>query len=172
MSAERRRSVAGLARLRQEAGEDRAILERCHGEASGLLAAGGDALGRSQLVHLAALLHAYYNAFETLVERIARELDGGVPTGERWHEALLLQATIEIPGVRPAIVDASLHDGLHALRKFRHFFRHSYGLELDPDKVVENAGRLVATHPRAMTGLEKFFAFLDDAIESLGKPEP
>ncbi|HVS62146.1 MAG TPA: hypothetical protein VMT85_01455 [Thermoanaerobaculia bacterium] len=85
MSPEERRAVAVLARLREEIANERSVQARCHTEALGFLGSAPEPLGRSELVHLAALIHAYYTAFEALVERVVRQLDLEVDP-DRVHE--------------------------------------------------------------------------------------
>ncbi len=34
---------------------------------------------------LSALLHSFYNGVETIMKRIAREVDGEAPRGGAWH---------------------------------------------------------------------------------------
>jgi hypothetical protein len=46
---------------------------------------------------------------------------------------------MEIEGVRPRLLSAELEQDLNELRAFRHFFRHAYGVELKPDRVVKVA---------------------------------
>lgn len=167
MSPEERRSVAALARLRQEIGADRALVARCHDELLGLQAEAVLPSDRSRLVHLAALVHAYYTGIETLLERVLRQLDGDLPAGERWHESLLVQAAAEIPGVRPAILDGGLRQELDALRRFRHFFRHAYGLDLDAALVHEEASRLRDVQDPLSKALDRFDDFLRRSMEDL-----
>ena len=87
---------------------------------------------RDKTIVLAVNLHAYYTALETALERIARLLDESVPAGPTWHVYLVSQMSTEIPSVRPAVLPGGAGAELHELRKFRHFFRSAYVLELDP----------------------------------------
>lgn len=44
---------------------------------------------------------------------------------------VLKRATTEIAGLRPALFSAEGYPSLDALRRFRHLFRHAYGLDLE-----------------------------------------
>jgi hypothetical protein len=115
------------------------------------------ALGRPELALLAVNLHGWYTALETALERIARLLDQSAPEGGSWHVDLLAQMKIDVPGVRPAAVPEIVMPRLHELRKFRHFFRNAYVLDLDPAQVRERAADLLrVAHPvaTALSGLQ------------------
>ncbi len=45
-------------------------------------------------------LHGFYSGLERIFELIATRVDTLKPTGENWHQALLVQMTTELPGVR------------------------------------------------------------------------
>ncbi len=115
----------------------------------------------------AVALHAWYTGLETLFERIARELDGAVPSGERWHRALLSQMTAEIPGVRPAVLDTALATELAALLAFRHFFRHAYAVSLDADRLSTELMRLERIEPAVSVRVEALMALLRAALAAL-----
>jgi hypothetical protein len=83
-------------------------------------------------------LHNLYSAFEQFFETIARFFENRIE-GERYHTDLLRRMKMEIEGIRPALISAEAFALLDELRRFRHFFRHAYAAELDPDKVEEIA---------------------------------
>ena len=55
-----------------------------------------------------SILHDFYNRVERVFVRIARELNGGVPRAEQWHRELIRNMALDIPAVRPAVIDAEL----------------------------------------------------------------
>jgi hypothetical protein len=124
---------------------------------------------RQDEVLVGAYLHAWYTGLETAIERIIREIDGAVPTGERSHRELLSQAMVEVRGARPAILSRSLHPELVALLSFRHFFRHAYGLSFDPMRLRADAERLLRIERAVAADLDGFDRFLDEALRSLGE---
>ncbi|MYK88601.1 MAG: hypothetical protein F4018_09830, partial [Acidobacteria bacterium] len=54
-----------------------------------------------------SMLHDFYSGIERVFVRIAEELNGGVPQGEQWHRQIVTDMSLEIPGVRPAVIDAA-----------------------------------------------------------------
>ena len=88
-------------------------------------------------------LHNLYSAFEQLFETVAHFFENQVE-GERYHTDLLRRMKLEIEGIRPALISDEAFTLLDELRRFRHFFRHAYTAELNPDRLEE----LVATARR------------------------
>lgn len=160
-------ALATLVRLKAEVDIDaRALDARAH-EIAALLAREGAAIGREPLIVLAVNVHGYYTALETLLERVARLFDESIPTGPTWHVDLVRQMTLELPKVRPAVVPSELAADLHELRKFRHFFRNAYVLELDADRTVEQARRVERIHPHLERSLRAFTDHLGATIDAL-----
>jgi hypothetical protein len=168
MSPEEARSEVVLRRLRTEIEADHETLGTLSADLEETLRRRGEEpIERVWLVYIATHVHAYYTALETLLGRVARDLDREVPTGERWHQELLWQLAIELPGRRPAVLERELLRDLEALLRFRHFFRHAYGLELDPARVREAADRLLRVHQPIHGSLLAFQRFLEQAEAEL-----
>jgi hypothetical protein len=89
-----------------------------------------------------------------------------VPEGDRWHRELLAQCTVEVPGVRPAVLPREMRQDLESLLAFRHFVRHAYGAELDPEKLAAEGQRLRLLAPGVAQALEVFGGFLNRALQS------
>ena len=49
-------------------------------------------------------LHGFYSGIERIFERLAVTIDGSLPIGENWHQALLVQMSKEVKGIRPAVI--------------------------------------------------------------------
>lgn len=116
---------------------------------------------------LAVDLHQYYTALESALERVARTVDGIVPSGPRSHDDLLRQAAHAIAGVRPAIVDSKTFGELTQLLAFRHFFRHAYLVELDWSRLEEHRARVGRTHPELQRGFAALTAHLVATLGAL-----
>jgi hypothetical protein len=88
-----------------------------------------------------SLDHAY-QAFEAILVRLERA--SGLPerTGTGWHQALLADAAVAIPGLRPPIFPAEAQADWDGLLRFRHFLRHAYVVDLDPSKLTGVRDRL------------------------------
>ena len=157
--------LARLARLRAELDVDLWALDARDAEVREILARWGEAgLFRAELVLVAVNLHGWYTALETLLERIARLLDDAVPEGPTWHADLLGQAAVELPTLRPAAIPTAALQDLHSLRRFRHFFRNAYVLDLDHALVRAQADILARSHPsvRAREGSRSRVGFAND----------
>ena len=161
--------LARLSRLLAEVAVDAAALTARAEETGELLVQWRKEgqLGRAELMLVAANLHGYYTALETLCERVARQLDENLPTGPTWHVDLLSQMQIEIPGLRPPVIAAEALDDLHELRKFRHFYRNAYVLEFDPTLVRGHAERLVRIQGPLAAALTAFRSHVERVVQRL-----
>lgn len=161
-------SLARLARLLRELDLDVGALAARAAECGDLLALGDQRpLSRPELVLLAVNLHGWYTGLETLLERVASLYDREVPSGSTWHADLLAQMGTTVPGWRPALVPEAVLGDLHELRRFRHFFRNAYVLELDPTRVRAQAERLRRVAPEVSAGIASFRGHLDEVISRL-----
>jgi hypothetical protein len=164
MSPEQAASAAALARLREEMKEDRAAMARRIRDLDEAEARLQRSAGDPAAMALAAwALHGWYTALETLLERVARQIDCDVPEGDRWHRELLSQMVAEVPGLRPSVIPREERASLESLLAFRHFVRHAYGVDLDAEKLGAEARRLRVAAPAVSKLLDAFDAFLDGA---------
>ena len=88
---------------------------------------------------MAYQLHNLYGAYEECFETVARFFENRIE-GARYHADLLRRMKIEIEGVRPSLLSECSYALLDELRRFRPFFRHAYGVELDVDRVERIVG--------------------------------
>ncbi|HMF34074.1 MAG TPA: hypothetical protein VKK79_21805, partial [Candidatus Lokiarchaeia archaeon] len=72
----------------------------------------GQELSKVDLRVLGSFLHDFYTCIERIFRRIAVKVDGDIPPGEAWHKDLLNQMSLEIPNLRPAVIDATLFEQL------------------------------------------------------------
>jgi len=80
-------------------------------------------------------LHGFYNGVEQIFGDIARTIDGGLPSGAEWHTSLLLQMTVEMGSLRPAVIEARTRQCLDEYRGFRHIVRNVYAFNLRPARL-------------------------------------
>ena len=92
-----------------------------------------------------SILHDFYGGVERVFVRIASELNGGVPRAEQWHRELVRNMTLEIPEVRPAVLDPALAEALGAYLRFRRLFRNVYGSVIEAERLHPLEERLPAT---------------------------
>lgn len=107
-----------------------------------------------------SILHDFYTGIERIFIRIADELNGGVPRSEQWHRQLLTDMTLELPGIRPAVVSKTLADSLGPFLRFRHLFRNLYGFVLDPERVREIESRLPGAYAHFVAEIELFLSWM------------
>lgn len=99
---------------------------------------------------------------------MATDVDGDLPSGSEWHRELLEQMDLEVPGVRPRLLDDATLSDLDLLRRFRHRVRHAYADPLDwveMEPVVDAAHR--ATESGLPRAIERLETPLRAAIEAL-----
>lgn len=107
-----------------------------------------------------SILHDFYNGIERVFVRIAEELNGGVPHGEQWHRQLVKDMSLEIPGVRPAVIDEELARSLGDFRRFRHVFRNVYGFALEDERMRPLEERLPAVLAAFRRQVGEFLAWI------------
>jgi predicted nucleotidyltransferase len=104
------------------------------------------------------LVHDFYSGAERIFERIAIRLGPGLPVGESWHILLLRAMESGAEGIRPAVIDHKLALRLVDYLRFRHLFSHTYGYELEWDKLSP-----------LIEGLEEMFKLLRQQLEEFVK---
>jgi hypothetical protein len=105
-------------------------------------------------------LHSFYGGVERLFTLVAGVIDGSVPTGEAWHQALLRQMAADVPALRPAVISATTLTLLDEYRAFRHVVRNVYTLHLDPARLE----RLIHEAPRALAQVHAELAAFADFL--------
>lgn len=173
MSPEQASAAAAIARLRGEIADDRAAMARRVGDLDEALRRLAPSPRDPAAIALEAwALHGWYTALESLLERVARQLDATVPAGERWHRELLTQAMVEVPGLRPAVLPRVLRPDLDELLALRHWLRHAYGADLDAARLATQAHRLRAIAAATTMALDEFDAFLAGALDAARGESP
>jgi hypothetical protein len=123
---------AAIQRLRAEIQNDRSAWSARVDELDPIDLSGGDP---GSLAQAAVALHHGYGAIESALERVARSVEGGLPTGRDWHVALLESMALDIEGVRPRVLSPESLRLLRSLLAFRHFFRHAYAVSLEAPRL-------------------------------------
>ena len=109
-----------------------------------------------------AILHDFYNAVERVFTPIARDLNGGIPRAEQWQPLLLNDMRLDIPEVRPPVIDASLAKALGEYLRFRHVFWNEGGSALTVQRLTPLEDRL----PETLATFERQVrAFLSRMVE-------
>lgn len=111
---------------------------------------------------LALRIHNIYNGMEQVWEDIALRVDGEKPGGDSTHAALLEQMMAS-SSRRPAMIAADELAAYDDLRRFRHLFRHSYGVDIRPTEVLEKFQTIrERVWPGFLSSLERLRSHLED----------
>jgi len=110
---------------------------------------------------LGSLLHDFYTGVEKVLQRIALQLDGGLPVGPDWHVQLLRRMTTPIDRTRPPVLDDKLSQTLSEYLRFRHVFRVVYGFELKREQLRKLAASLPQVFEALKAQLSNFLEFLE-----------
>ncbi len=97
------------------------------------------ALNALELAGLAAIIHGFYNGVENIIKHMSRNRNLALPLGDTWHRDLLDLS------VNEKLISSKLAADLREFLAFRHFFRHSYSFELNPEKIQPLLDKLIAT---------------------------
>lgn len=115
----------------------------------------------------AGYLYGFYNGLEKIFSLIAEHVDNFKSINETRHKELLNQMSLELQGFRPAVLTAELATVLADYLEFRHFFRHSYGFDLDWDELKPKAEKLKPTFEKLEAALQQFVVFLQAASKHI-----
>lgn len=117
---------------------------------------------RTYIESTALKLHNFYAGCERIFEKIADEVNGGVPKTPDWHLRLLRTMALEIPEVRPRILTSELADRLVDYLRFRHLVRNIYGFELEDDKMAPLVKEIESVYGDLKSQLQEALTFLEE----------
>jgi hypothetical protein len=164
MTGEPKRPVERFVRLAASIRGDIAAVGRVVEEAR---AAAADFAEREpplrELRGIGDIVHDFYTGIERVFEKVAPELNGGVPAGAAWHRELLRNMTLDLPGVRPPVLAVGTARALEEFLRFRHLFRNVYGFELDWARLPALLPRVPVVWDATREDLDRFLSFLDAA---------
>jgi hypothetical protein len=84
----------------------------------------------------AMVLHSFYNGIECMLILIFKHYDGQLPISNKWHMELLEKAFLS-DEKRKQIFTVELQKPLEEYLKFRHFVRHTYGFQLEWERMED-----------------------------------
>lgn len=106
-------------------------------------------------------LHDFYSGLERIFRQIAATVDDSVPGTPEWHRDLLRQMCIELPGLRPAVLQPETCEKLDEFMRFRHVVRNVYAFRLDAERIGRLVKEAQALLTQVTTQLMAFSAFLE-----------
>jgi hypothetical protein len=77
-----------------------------------------------------SFLQSFYNGIESIIMLIFKTLKENIPNDLYWHKKLF-EKTFESNEKRTAIFRNEYKEKFSEYLSFRHYFRHSYGYEID-----------------------------------------
>lgn len=113
------------------------------------------------------IVHDFYNAVERYLERVAIEMNGGLPAGADSHARLLAAMARDLKNVRPAVLRPEVKRRLDEYLRFRHLFRHRYGFELRWDRLVPLLQEIHALSADLRSDLVKFSDLISELANRL-----
>jgi hypothetical protein len=110
------------------------------------------------------LLHSFYNGCENIFNSIARFFENDLGP-QFWHKDLLKRMNLEIPGIRPKLIDDELYHLFDDFRAFRHKFRHLYSFQLDWERECIVARKFPVTVKKFKVQVTDFLKKMEQADE-------
>ena len=109
-------------------------------------------------------LHDVYSGLERLFKQIASIVDGNVPSSPEWHRELLQQMGLDLPKVRPPVLNSDSIERLDEYLRFRHVVRNVYTFSFDPERI----GRLVKELKPAFDKVRQELLLFANFLEKVG----
>lgn len=85
----------------------------------------------------AAFLAQFYGGVENILKRISKFYSIPLPTGDTWHMDLFKRFCTPSHRPLPVLFDELLSSDFAPFRKFRHVVYHSYGFQLEWERMKE-----------------------------------
>lgn len=105
-------------------------------------------------------LHGFYSGLERIFENIARTIDSSLPDGDQWHHDLLRQMSVDLPTMRPPVIQKETAVCLTEYLKFRHVVRNIYAFNFRSSSLSVLANDLHGCFDAVSTDLANFVSFL------------
>jgi len=84
----------------------------------------------------ALVLHSFYSGIENILVLIFKHYDEQLPNSNKWHMELLDKAFVSDKDRKQVFSNVS-QERLEEYLKFRHFVRHSYGFQLEWERMED-----------------------------------
>lgn len=120
----------------------------------------------NDLILVGYFLSGWYSNFEDIFLKITKEFENKIEDASRWHSELLYRMTLEIEGIRPAVISRKSMKYLDDLLKFRHVFRYSYAFELDWQKMSITIEKWRLGQNLIYKDIENFVNYLDQVAST------
>lgn len=109
----------------------------------------------------AAFLAQFYNGLENILKRISHFHGVPIPTSETWHIELFQRFSDPAYTDLPQLFDTGLAAALAPYRRFRHVAFHSYGFQLDWNRMSEGIENVQNIFDRIKDSLSAYLESID-----------
>lgn len=106
----------------------------------------------------AAFLAQFYNGIENILKRICISYEVRLPEGDNWHVALFKMFSQPSQSPLPTLFDDNLAETLAPYRRFRHVVFHSYGFQLEWNKMVHGIEEIEPVFTQFELAIKQFLA--------------
>ena len=113
----------------------------------------------------AAFLAQFYHGIENILKRISSYCNVVLPSGETWHTELFHRFCMPPYSGLPLLFDDRLAQALAPYRRFRHVALHSYGFQLEWDRLVDGLTNLSSVFADFQRAITTFLTGLDPSVE-------
>ena len=110
----------------------------------------------------AAFLAQFYNGVENILKRISLFCSISLPTSETWHVDLFKLFSEPNNSDLSLLLDDELALALSPYRRFRHVAFHSYGFEIDWDRMAEGVEQVGTIFERFKANLSDYLKTIDN----------
>ncbi len=106
----------------------------------------------------------FYTCIETFLFRVSQVFENNLDP-VKWHKELLYKMTLNIDGIRPAVLSHKSFISLDELLRFRHFRRYYFNFDYDWDKLDLIEKKYIQAQPSIQHDIETFKNFLQHLNE-------
>ncbi len=109
----------------------------------------------------ASFIAQFYGGVENILKRISRFYHVTLPQGDSWHIELFQRFCFPPYSTLPTLFDSDLAVELSQFRKFRHVVLHSYGFQIDWERMREGVFKIDSVFKHLYESLENFLDSID-----------
>jgi hypothetical protein len=103
----------------------------------------------------AMVLHSFYNGIENILVLFSKYYETELSTTYKWHQELLENAFLCCKNRKP-LLSSELQAQLEEYLKFRHFVRHSYGFQLEWERMEDLILKVESVWTKIKHNLQSF----------------
>lgn len=111
---------------------------------------------------LSSVVQSFYQGIESVLQTVAKRVDGHMPAGSDWHRKLLEQMVVG-RDQRPALISPATLGRLEPFLGFRHLARHTYPFLLEWGRMCHLVREMVPAYEQFRAEVEAFLAETDEA---------